>query len=107
VWELLTDGEIPYCCIGSNEEVGKGVIDGSLRLKMPDACPVELWSIVVKCWAERPEDRPTFRALVAALEGLWHAQLAIDDDYDAWAALARRVLTSKYLHLELGVFRCL
>lgn len=78
VWELLTDGEIPYCCIGSNEEVGKGVIDGSLRLKMPDACPVELWSIVVKCWAERPEDRPTFRALVAALEGLWHAQLAID-----------------------------
>jgi hypothetical protein len=45
---------------------------------MPDACPVELWSIVVKCWAERPEDRPTFRALVAALEGLWHAQLAID-----------------------------
>jgi len=78
VWELLTDGEIPYYLIGSNEEVGKGVIDGSLRLKMPDACPVELWSIVVKCWAERPEDRPTFRALVAALEGLWHAQLAID-----------------------------
>ena len=78
VWELLTDGEIPYCFIGSNEEVGKRVCDGSVRLEMPDACPVELWTIVVKCWAARPEDRPTFRALVAALEGLWHAQLAID-----------------------------
>ena len=78
VWELLTNGEIPYCFIGSNEEVGKRVCDGSLRLEMPDACPVELWTIVVKCWAARPEDRPTFRALVAALEGLWHAQLAID-----------------------------
>jgi hypothetical protein len=42
-----------------------------------------------------------------ALMSRQHAQLAIDDDYDAWAALARRVLTSKYLHLELGVFRCL
>ena len=78
VWELLTDGEIPYCFIGSNEEVGKRVCDGSVRLEMPGACPVELWTIVVKCWAARPEDRPTFRALVAALEGLWHAQLAID-----------------------------
>ena len=33
------------------------------RLSQPDACPNEVYQILVQCWAKMPTDRPTFEAL--------------------------------------------
>ena len=33
------------------------------RLSQPDACPNEVYQILLQCWAKMPTDRPTFGAL--------------------------------------------
>jgi hypothetical protein len=33
------------------------------RLSQPDACPTEVYRILLQCWAKMPTDRPTFEAL--------------------------------------------
>jgi hypothetical protein len=32
-------------------------------LSQPDACPNEVYQILIQCWAKMPTDRPTFEAL--------------------------------------------
>ena len=32
-------------------------------MSQPDACPNEVYQILVQCWAKMPTDRPTFEAL--------------------------------------------
>lgn len=53
---------IPYYDIKSNKEVVSRVLDGK-RLAKPDACPPELYDIMISCWLEYPEDRPSFDEL--------------------------------------------
>ena len=33
------------------------------RLHQPDACPNDIYQILIQCWAKNPTDRPTFEAL--------------------------------------------
>ena len=39
------------------------VVDG-YRLTQPQGCPDELYSLMVKCWAQRPTDRPHFPSII-------------------------------------------
>ena len=39
------------------------VVDG-YRLTQPQGCPDELYSLMVKCWAQRPTDRPHFPDII-------------------------------------------
>ena len=32
-------------------------------MSQPDACPNEVYQILIQCWAKMPTDRPTFEAL--------------------------------------------
>jgi serine/threonine protein kinase len=65
-WELLTDGEVPYGFIASNEAVAERVCGGE-RLTRPGECPDALWALLQRMWAERPADRPTFVEVAEAL----------------------------------------
>uniref|UniRef100_A0A914PIZ4 CRIB domain-containing protein n=1 Tax=Panagrolaimus davidi TaxID=227884 RepID=A0A914PIZ4_9BILA len=40
------------------------------RLDCPEACPIEFYNIMQKCWAHNPEDRPNFDQLVSCLPDL-------------------------------------
>lgn len=33
------------------------------RLKRPEACPTDIYQLMLQCWAHKPADRPTFLAL--------------------------------------------
>ena len=60
-WELLSNGEIPYFGIPSDEGVIQHVIAGNqLARPTEQPCPDPLWSIVTSCWAKLAKDRPTF-----------------------------------------------
>jgi serine/threonine protein kinase len=65
-WELLTGGQIPFAFIASNEAVAERVCGGE-RLKRPGECPDALWALMLRMWAERPADRPTFVEVADAL----------------------------------------
>ncbi|TRY99038.1 hypothetical protein DNTS_013785 [Danionella cerebrum] len=56
--EIVTYGRVPYPGM-TNPEVIRN-LDNNYRMPCPDGCPGELYEIMVKCWNDRPEDRPTF-----------------------------------------------
>jgi hypothetical protein len=62
VWEMFTHGKIPYTFIPSDSEVG-GRCWGGTRLERPTEpteCPEEVFTIMQRCWAKRPSERPGF-----------------------------------------------
>lgn len=83
MWELFSDGKIPYPSL-SNKQVVEEVLSG-FRLSKPDKCPESMWNIVMKCWEKNPKDRPNFDEIVKMIIPL------VDRDtvYNAMPAMAR------------------
>jgi len=59
--EVVTYGRIPYPGM-NNVQVLKKVDDG-YRMPQPKGCPQHMYDIMLDCWKELPEDRPTFETL--------------------------------------------
>ncbi|XP_058860036.1 tyrosine-protein kinase HCK isoform X1 [Acipenser ruthenus] len=69
--EIITYGRTPYPGM-SNPEVIRSLERG-YRMPRPEACPEELYEIMLKCWKNRPEDRPTFEYQQSVLEDFYTA----------------------------------
>ncbi|XP_077076945.1 tyrosine-protein kinase Blk isoform X2 [Siphateles boraxobius] len=69
--ETVTYGRVPYPGM-TNPEVIRN-LDKSYRMPCPDGCPEELYDIMLNCWKERPEDRPTFDHLQDTLNDFFIA----------------------------------
>lgn len=62
-----------FCWSGmTNPEVVRH-LDKSYRMPCPDGCPDELYDIMMICWKQRPEDRPTFEYLQNTLNDFFIA----------------------------------
>jgi secreted trypsin-like serine protease len=62
VWEMFTHGLVPYTFISSDSEVGQRVVAGH-RLErpiIPTECPLGVFDVMLKCWEQAAEARPTF-----------------------------------------------
>ncbi|GAB1288971.1 Tyrosine-protein kinase [Apodemus speciosus] len=86
--EIVTHGRIPYpaacayipgdqtqvlCMQGmTNPEVIQNLERG-YRMVRPDNCPEELYHLMMLCWKERPEERPTFDYLRSVLDDFFTA----------------------------------
>ncbi|KAM9316367.1 tyrosine-protein kinase Blk [Gastrophryne carolinensis] len=64
--ETVTYGRLPYPGM-SNPEVIQ-LLDEGYRMPCPENCPSELYEIMLRCWRDKPEDRPTFEYLQSVLE---------------------------------------
>uniref|UniRef100_A0AAY4B0Y2 Tyrosine-protein kinase n=1 Tax=Denticeps clupeoides TaxID=299321 RepID=A0AAY4B0Y2_9TELE len=56
--EIVTYGRTPYPGM-TNPEVIRN-LDKNYRMPCPDSCPDEVYQLMLTCWKEKPEDRPTF-----------------------------------------------
>jgi len=64
--EIVTYGRIPYPGM-TNAEVLQSVDEG-YRMPSPSGTPELLYQIMLDCWKQSPEDRPTFESLQWRLE---------------------------------------
>ncbi|XP_053124684.1 tyrosine-protein kinase Lck isoform X2 [Hemicordylus capensis] len=69
--EIITYGRIPYPGM-SNPEVIQNLERG-YRMPAPEKCPNELYNLMLQCWKEAPEQRPTFEYLKGVLEDFFTA----------------------------------
>lgn len=69
MWDLRS---FPCCAGMSNPEVIQS-LERSYRMPRPDNCPEGLYNVMLWCWKENPEDRPTFDYLRSVLEDFFTA----------------------------------
>ncbi|XP_058235774.1 tyrosine-protein kinase Blk [Hemibagrus wyckioides] len=69
--EIITYGRVPYPGM-TNPEVIRN-LDKMYRMPCPDDCPEELYTIMLACWREKSEDRPTFEYLQHTLNDYYIA----------------------------------
>uniref|UniRef100_A0A8C8YVI7 Tyrosine-protein kinase n=1 Tax=Prolemur simus TaxID=1328070 RepID=A0A8C8YVI7_PROSS len=69
--EIVTYGRIPYPGM-TNPEVIRALERG-YRMQRPENCPEELYSIMTRCWKNRPEERPTFEYIQSVLDDFYTA----------------------------------
>lgn len=62
LWELMTRGVVPYPDV-DNFDLFSYLKEGR-RMMRPRYCPEILYEIMLSCWRENPNDRPTFDELV-------------------------------------------
>uniref|UniRef100_A0A0K0ELA5 receptor protein-tyrosine kinase n=1 Tax=Strongyloides stercoralis TaxID=6248 RepID=A0A0K0ELA5_STRER len=66
LWELFTYGKTPYGDY-SNEDVIE-MINLRNLLECPSNCPSSMYSLMIECWNEHPERRPSFNEIFTRLQ---------------------------------------
>ncbi|XP_049548218.1 platelet-derived growth factor receptor alpha-like [Anopheles darlingi] len=69
LWELFSLGNVPYPGVEINSEFYKRLRDG-YRLEMPSFSNNIIYDIMLGCWRERPESRPSFRELSSQFKAM-------------------------------------
>uniref|UniRef100_A0A672IE51 Tyrosine-protein kinase n=1 Tax=Salarias fasciatus TaxID=181472 RepID=A0A672IE51_SALFA len=69
--EIISYGRTPYPGM-TNPEVIRALEKG-YRMQRLDSCPTELHQIMLECWKNKPEERPTFDYLQSVLEDFYTA----------------------------------
>ncbi|CAG0880872.1 unnamed protein product [Darwinula stevensoni] len=62
LWEMFTFGGEPWMGLSGAQILQKIDALGE-RLPLPDACPNDLYQLMLQCWSKMPSERPTFLAL--------------------------------------------
>ncbi|XP_050953554.1 vascular endothelial growth factor receptor 1 isoform X1 [Labeo rohita] len=69
LWEIFSLGASPYPGLNIDEEFCHRLKQGT-RMCPPEYSTPEIYSIMMACWENNPEDRPSFSALVEILGDL-------------------------------------
>ncbi|XP_015216713.2 activated CDC42 kinase 1 isoform X2 [Lepisosteus oculatus] len=62
LWEMFTYGQEPWLGLNGSQILHKIDKEGE-RLSKPEDCPQDIYNVMLQCWAQKPDDRPTFVAL--------------------------------------------
>ncbi|XP_064476823.1 tyrosine-protein kinase SYK-like [Ornithodoros turicata] len=65
LWEAFSYGERPYQGLMGQDILA--MFESEERLERPPACPEEVYELMRQCWQYRPESRPSFTEVSAAL----------------------------------------
>ena len=68
LWEMFTFGEDPWIGLNGSQILKKIDREGE-RLHHPDACPPDIYQLMLQCWDKNPNERPTFAANKEILAG--------------------------------------
>ncbi|XP_030219314.1 tyrosine-protein kinase Lyn [Gadus morhua] len=71
LYEIITLGKIPYP--GMNKSEVMSSIQRGYRMPQPADCPTELYDIMMSCWKNKPDDRPTFDYMQSVLDDFYTA----------------------------------
>ncbi|KAM4689887.1 non-receptor tyrosine-protein kinase TNK1 [Rhinophrynus dorsalis] len=79
LWEMFTYGHEPWLGLSGRQILMKIDRDGE-RLERPDDCPQALYSVMMKCWAPRPDHRPNFSSLMTLLQEARPQEVRVSQD---------------------------
>ncbi|KAI6646789.1 Translin-associated factor X-interacting protein 1-like [Oopsacas minuta] len=62
LWELFTGGITPYKSFPTHQLMLEQILKG-YRLEQPPTCPNHIYEIMLSCWLQSPESRPSFNTV--------------------------------------------
>ncbi|KAJ7385101.1 hypothetical protein OS493_017469 [Desmophyllum pertusum] len=68
MWEIATVGGTPYPLLGNAELMRR--LKTGYRMEKPDLCSDNFYSMILDCWRQDQDERPSFQELVEKLEQL-------------------------------------
>ena len=77
LWEMYSCGMVPYSGMKSHELVE--YLNEGRRMKPPDQCPEEIYNIMLECWNDDPDSRPSMLQLYDKLNVLRKSVATTDD----------------------------
>ncbi|KAL9987753.1 hypothetical protein ACROYT_G002109 [Oculina patagonica] len=77
LWELSTMGGIPYPGVSNNRLYN--LLKTGYRMEKPDMCTDEIYAVMLDCWKEDPDERPSFKQLISTLETMMTADTPYHD----------------------------
>ncbi|NXV47959.1 FER kinase, partial [Uria aalge] len=69
LWETFSLGVCPYPGM-TNQQAREQVEKGRYRMAAPQKCPEEIYKIMQRCWAYKPENRPKFSEIQKDLSSI-------------------------------------
>uniref|UniRef100_A0A671SRC4 non-specific protein-tyrosine kinase n=1 Tax=Sinocyclocheilus anshuiensis TaxID=1608454 RepID=A0A671SRC4_9TELE len=65
MWEIVSGGQQPFFWLENKDVINQ--LEQGVRLPKPERCPPTLYSLMTRCWAYSPVERPSFAELVCKL----------------------------------------
>ncbi|XP_058604557.1 protein-tyrosine kinase 2-beta isoform X2 [Onychostoma macrolepis] len=65
MWEIMSGGQQPFFWLENKDVINQ--LEQGVRLPKPERCPPTLYSLMTRCWAYSPGERPSFAELVCKL----------------------------------------
>uniref|UniRef100_A0AAR2JLA5 Activated CDC42 kinase 1 n=1 Tax=Pygocentrus nattereri TaxID=42514 RepID=A0AAR2JLA5_PYGNA len=81
LWEMCTYGQEPWLGLNGSQILHKIDKEGE-RLPKPEDCPQDIYNVMLQCWAQKPDDRPTFMALREFLVETMPTDMRALQDFD-------------------------
>ncbi|KAM6989614.1 activated CDC42 kinase 1-like isoform 6-T6 [Tautogolabrus adspersus] len=81
LWEMFTHGQEPWLGLNGSQILHKIDKEGE-RLPKPEDCPQDIFNVMLQCWAQKPDDRPTFVALREFLLETMPTDMCALQDFD-------------------------
>ncbi|XP_020912593.1 fibroblast growth factor receptor 2 [Exaiptasia diaphana] len=68
LWEIYSLGGAPYPTFTNTQLVNQ--LRNGYRMEKPDHCPDDMYEVMMNCWNDDTQERPSFSALIPRLETL-------------------------------------
>ncbi|KAM9459641.1 activated CDC42 kinase 1-like isoform 3-T3 [Salvelinus alpinus] len=81
LWEMYTHGQEPWLGLNGSQILHKIDKEGE-RLPKPEDGPQDIYNVMLQCWAQKPDDRPTFVALREFLLETMPADMCALQDFE-------------------------
>ncbi|XP_072016559.1 uncharacterized protein [Amphiura filiformis] len=69
LWEIATFGGTPYAGM-ETKHLAYNLTTEGYRMPKPDNCEQEMYELMLRCWQEDPDNRPTFSEIVDILNDM-------------------------------------
>ncbi|KAA0711575.1 Protein-tyrosine kinase 2-beta [Triplophysa tibetana] len=78
MWEIMSRGQQPFFWLENKDVINQ--LEQGVRLPKPERCPPALYSLLTRCWAYVPHERPNFTQLVCKLSDVHNMEQEVEVD---------------------------
>uniref|UniRef100_A0A8C1M179 non-specific protein-tyrosine kinase n=1 Tax=Cyprinus carpio TaxID=7962 RepID=A0A8C1M179_CYPCA len=77
MWEIMSGGQQPFFWLENKDVINQ--LEQGVRLPKPEQCPPTIYSLMTRCWAYSPGERPSFAELVCKLSDVHKMEMEVED----------------------------